>query len=214
MATPLERQFSTIAGIDSMSSTNSQGYTSITVQFTLDRNIDAAAQDVQAAISAAGGQLPHRHAAPAFLSEGESGRPADPLSVPHFHDAAAVHRDEYADTLLAQRISMVSGVSHVQVYGEQKYAVRVQVDPDPLAAHGIGIDEVQRPSSAAQRQSAHRARCTAHKQAFTIQSNGQLTDAAAYRPLIVAYRNGTPVRLEQLGNVLDSVENDKAHRLV
>ena len=198
VATPLEREFSTIAGIQSMSSVNSQGSTPITVQFTLDRNIDAAAQDIQAAIAAAGGPAARQHAAAALLSEGQSGRAAGLLSGAEFRHAAALHRDEYADTLLAQRISMVSGVSRVQVYGEQKYAVRVQVDPDKLAAHNIGIDEVQR-AIASSNTNLPTGRLDGDKQAFTIESSGGLLNAAAYRPIIVACRNGAPVRLEQIG---------------
>ena len=116
--------------------------------------------------------------------------------------------DEYAETLLSQRISMASGVSQVLVYGAQKYAVRVELNPDALVARNIGIDEVQR---AVQQSNVNlpTGRLYGEKQAFTIQSSGQLTSAAAYRPLIVAYRNGTPVRLEQLGRVVDGVENDK-----
>ena len=145
VATPLERQFSTIAGIQSMSSTNSQGATTITVQFDLSRNIDAAAQDIQAAISRRRRPAAAEHAAAAHLLEGQSGRTAHLLSRGHFAHAAAYTRSPNTPThLLAQRISMVSGVSRVQVFGEQKYAVRVQVDPDQLAAHNIGIDEVQK----------------------------------------------------------------------
>ena len=116
--------------------------------------------------------------------------------------------NEYADTLLAQRISMVSGVSRVQVFGAQKYAVRVQVDPDKLAARGIGIDEVQRAVSSSNT-NLPTGRLDGDKQAFTIESSGSLGNAAAYRPIIVAWRNGTAVRLEELGNIIDSVDNDK-----
>src|SRR5229473_5313450 len=209
VATPLEREFSTIAGIQSMSSTNSQGFTSITVQFTLERNIDAAAQDVQAAISKAGGALP------AGMPRPPSYQKANPAEQPVLYLALTSATlplytvDEYAETLLAQRISMASGVSRVQVFGAQKYAVRVQLNPDELVARGLGIDEVQR---AVQSSNVNLpvGKLYGAKQAYTIQSSGQLTNAAAYRPLIVAYRNGLPVRLEQLGTVIDGVENDKA----
>ena len=131
VATPLEREFSTIAGVKQMSSSNSQGSTTITVQFDLSRKIDAAAQDIQAAISRAGGTAASEHAAAAFVSEGESGRTAHLLSGAHVRPPLPFYTiDEYAETLIAQRLSMVSGVSRVQVYGAQKYAVRVQVDPD------------------------------------------------------------------------------------
>ena len=144
VATPLEREFSTIAGIQSMNSVNSQGTSEITVQFALDRKIDAAAQDIQAAISRAGGRLPpSMPRPPSYQKVNPAEQPVLYLSLSS--DTLPLYTvNEYADTLLAQRISMVSGVSRVQVYGAQKYAVRVQVDPDRLAAHGIGIDEVQR----------------------------------------------------------------------
>lgn len=208
VATPLEREFSTIAGIQSMSSNNSQGSTEITVQFTLSRNIDAAAQDIQAAISKAGGQLPPNMPRPPSYQK------ANPAEQPVLYLALTSSTlplytvDEYAQTLLAQRISMASGVSRVQVFGAQKYAVRVQLNPDELTARSIGIDEVQQ---AIQRSNVNLpvGKLYGEKQAFTIQSSGQLTTAAAYRPLIVSYHNGLPVRLQQLGHVVDSVENDK-----
>jgi len=208
IATPLERQFSTIAGIQSMSSTNTQGSTSISIQFVLDRNIDAAAQDVQAAISTAAGQLP------ANMPRPPSYQKVNPADQPVLYMALTSTTlplytvDEYAETLLAQRISMASGVSQVQVFGAQKYAVRVLLNPDALVARGIGIDEVQ---SAIQKSNVNlpTGKLWGEKQAFTVQSTGQLTSAAAYRPLIVAYRNGMPVRLEDLATVVDSVEDDK-----
>src|SRR2546421_2257315 len=208
VATPLERQFSTIAGIQSMSSTNSQGSTSITVQFTLDRTIDAAAQDIQAAISKAAGQLPaNMPRPPSYAKVNPADQPVLYLSLTS-STLPAYTVDEYAETLLSQRISMASGVSQVLVYGAQKYAVRVQLNPDALVARNIGIDEVQK---AVQQNNvnAPTGRLYGEKQAFTIQSSGQLMSADVYRPLIVAYRKGTPVRLEQLGNVIDGVENDK-----
>jgi HAE1 family hydrophobic/amphiphilic exporter-1 len=208
VALPLERQFSTIAGIDSMNSTNGLGYSNITVQFELSRNIDAAAQDVQAAISKAAQQLPPNMPSPPSYQK------VNPADQPVMYVAVSsptlplYQVYEYADTLMAQRISMVSGVAQVQVYGS-KYAVRVQVNPDALAARGIGVDEVQ---AAIQRSNVNLPTGTLYgaKQAFTVQSNGQLFNAAAFKPLIVAYRNGNPVRLSELANVVDSVENDKS----
>ncbi len=208
VATPLERQFSTIAGIESMNSTNGMGYTSITVQFALSRNIDAAAQDVQAAISKAAQQLPPNMPTPPSYQK------VNPADQPIMYVAVSsptlplYQVDEYAETLMAERISMVSGVAQVQVYGS-KYAVRVQLDPDALAARGIGVDEVQ---AAIQRANVNLPTGTLYgnKQSFTVQSNGQLFNAAAYRPVIVAYRNGNPVRLGELGNIIDGVENDKS----
>jgi HAE1 family hydrophobic/amphiphilic exporter-1 len=208
VATPLERQFSTIAGIQQMSSVNSLGTTQITVQFDLSRTIDAAAQDIQAAISAAGGLLPTTMPRPPTY---QKTNPADRaiLYLSLSSDTLPAYKvSEFADLLLAQRISMVGGVSQVQVLGDQKYAVRVQVDPDQLAAHNIGIDEVQKAISSSNT-NLPTGQLNGDKQAFTIESSGGLDRAAQYRPIIVAYRNGVPVRLEQLGNVIDSVENDK-----
>ncbi len=208
VATPLEREFSTIAGVKQMSSTNSQGSTSVTVQFDLTRNIDAAAQDIQSAISKAGGNLPPSMPRPPSYQK------VNPAEQPIFFIALdsptlpGYTVDEYAETLMAQRISMLSGVSRVQVFGAQKYAVRVQLDPDQLAARGIGIDDVQHAIEQANT-NLPTGKLYGERQAFTVMSSGQLADAAAYRPLIVAYRNGAPVRLEQLGNVLDSVENTR-----
>jgi hydrophobic/amphiphilic exporter-1 (mainly G- bacteria), HAE1 family len=209
VATPLEREFSTIAGVDNMSSTNSQATTVITIQFDLSRNIDAAAQDVQAAITKAGGKLPaNMPRPPSYNKVNPAEQPIIFMSL--YSDTLPLSTvDEYAETTLAQRISMVSGVSQVQVFGSQKYAVRVQLDPDALVARDIGIDEVQR---AIQQSNVNlpTGKLWGDKQAFTVQSSGQLMNAAAYRPLTVAYRNGNPVRLEQLGHVIDGVENDKS----
>ena len=208
VATPLEREFSTIAGIESMSSTNSQGASAITVQFALERNIDAAAQDIQAAIAKAGGNLPPSMPRPPSYQK------VNPAEQPILYLALTSSTlplykvDEYAETLLAQRISMARGVARVQVYGSQKYAVRVQLDPDKLMARGIPIDDVQK-AIAQSNVNLPTGKLYGEKQAFTVETSGQLPNAAAYRPMIVAYRNGMPVRLEELGNVIDGVENDK-----
>jgi HAE1 family hydrophobic/amphiphilic exporter-1 len=208
VATPLEKEFSTIAGLDSMSSTSALGNTSITLQFDLSRNIDAAAQDVQAAIARAQRQLPPDMPSPPSYRKVN---PADQavlylsLSSPTLPLSTV---DEYAETFMAQRISMVSGVAQVQVYGSQKYAVRIQLDPKRLASQKIGINEV---STAVQQGNVNLPTGTlqgTHK-AFTLQATGQLYEAQAYRPLIVNYRNGSPVRLQDLGRVIDSIENDK-----
>jgi len=208
VATPLERQFSTIAGIDSMTSSNAQGITQITIQFNLNRDIDAAAQDIQAMIAKATPQLPPNMPTP------PSYRKVNPADQPILYLAlssptlplSTVH--EYADTFIAQRISMLSGVAQVQIFGSQKYAVRTQIDPRALAYRGIGIDEV---SDAVQKGNVELPTGTLYgpDKAFIVQANGQLYDAAAFRPLIVAYRNGSPVHLAELGRVIDSVENDK-----
>jgi HAE1 family hydrophobic/amphiphilic exporter-1 len=208
VALPLEKQFSTIAGIDSMNSTSLLGATSITIQFTLDRDIDAAAQDVNAAISQSLRQLPRdMPAPPAYRKVNPADQPILYLAVssPTLPLSAV---DEYAETFMAQRISMVPGVAQVQVYGAQKYAVRVQVDPKELASRGLGIDEV---NQAVQSGNVNLPTGTlwGKDQALTVQANGQLTDAAAYRPLIVAWRKGSPVRLGDVAGIIDSVENDK-----
>jgi HAE1 family hydrophobic/amphiphilic exporter-1 len=208
VATPLEREFSTIAGITSMNSSNSLGVTSINVQFALDRKIDAAAQDIQAAISRAGGNLPtSMPRPPSYQKVNPAEQPIIYLSLES--DTLPMYTvNEYADTLLAQRLSMISGVARVQVVGAQKYGVRVQVDPDKLASRGIGIDEIQRAISTANT-NLPTGRLDGDKQAFTIQSSGMLYHAADYRPVIVTWKNGSPVRLGELANVIDSVDNDK-----
>ena len=208
VATPLEKQFSTIAGIDSMTSVNALGSTSITIQFDLSRSLDAAAQDVQAAIAKTGSQLPPE------LPNPPSYQKVNPADSPILYLALTSPTmrlsdvDETAQTTIAQRISMVSGVAQVQVFGSQKYAVRAQLDPRALASRQVGIDEV---ANAVRSGNVNLPTGTlqAPKNAYTITANGQLTDAMQFRQLIVAYRNGNPVRLGELGSVFDGVENDK-----
>ncbi len=209
VATPLERQFTTIASLDSMTSMSTLGLTQITLQFSLDRNIDAAAQDVRSAIAKAVSLLPPGMPIPPIYQK------VNPADQPILYMALTSPTlplytvDEYAETLVAQKISTVSGVAQVQVLGAQKYAVRVQLDPNALASRGIGIDEAEKAIAQGNVNQPTGTLYGAH-QAFTVQATGQLMDAAAYRPLIVAYRNGAPVRLEQLGRVLDSVQLNKA----
>jgi HAE1 family hydrophobic/amphiphilic exporter-1 len=208
VATPLERQFSTIAGLDSMTSTNGLGISEITLQFNLSRDMDAAAQDVQAAIARAARILPLNMPSP------PSYRKVNPADSPVLYLAlssptlplSTVH--EYAETLLAQRISMVNGVAQVQVFGAQKYAVRVQVNPQALAMRQIGIDEVANAVINANVNLPTGTLWGTH-QAFTVQATGQLMEASEYRSVIAASPNGFPVRLEDIGRVIDSVENDK-----
>ena len=209
VATPLEKQLSTIAAIDSMSSTSSEGSTQITLQFALDRNIDAAAQDVQTAIAAAARQLPPDMPDPPSFRKVN---PADSSIIVLTLTSKTLPMpkvDEYAEDLLAERISTLAGVAQVQVFGPQKYAVRVQLDPRRLAARDLGVDEVV---SAIQSGNVNLPSGTLNgtQRTFVVEANGQLEDAAAYRPLVVAFRNGAPVHLAELGNVLDSTENDKA----
>src|SRR3989440_3277962 len=197
VATPLERAFSGIAGIDSINSTNSQGSTSIPLQFNLSRNIDAAAQDVQTAISAALPQLPTGMPSPPGLRKvNPADSPilfmslnSDVLSLPQV--------DEYAETLIAQRISMVEGVSQVQVYGAMKYAVRVQLDPAALADRGIGVDDVDAAIRNGNPNTATGSLYGKYSN-LTLQTNGQLNNAKDFQSLIVAYRNGAPARLSEV----------------
>ncbi|HUK34708.1 MAG TPA: efflux RND transporter permease subunit, partial [Vicinamibacterales bacterium] len=208
VATPLEKQFSTIAGVDSMTSQSTNGSTTITLQFSLDRNIDAAAQDVQSAIAAAARQLPSSMPTPptqrkvnpadfailllALTSESQ------PLSVV----------DDYGENNLAQRISTINGVAQVQVFGSQQYAVRIQLDPNQLASRGIALTDVEQAVGSAN-VNLPTGTLYGRERATSVMASGQLQDAKAYAPLIVAYRNGAPVRLDQIGRVLDSVQNDK-----
>jgi hydrophobic/amphiphilic exporter-1 (mainly G- bacteria), HAE1 family len=208
VATPLENQLSTIAGVDSMTSTNGVGTTRITLQFNLDRDIDAAAQDVQAAISAASRSLPKNMTTPPSFRKVN---PADQpvlylaLSSPTLPLSAV---DEYAQTMIAQRISTISGVAQVNVHGSQKYAVRAQLDPKALASRQIGIDEVAQAIGDAN-VNLPTGTLDGAKQAFTIEANGQMFKAAAYRQMVVAYRDGSPIRLEELGKVIDTVEDTR-----
>ncbi|MEK7704443.1 MAG: efflux RND transporter permease subunit [Myxococcota bacterium] len=208
VATPLERELTTIDGLDSMSSSSSQGSTQITLQFSLSRNLDSAAQDVQAAIANATRNLPTEMPSP------PSYRKVNPAASPILYIALTSPTlplyalDELGETIIAQRISTVAGVAQVQVYGAQKYAVRLQLDPSALATRGLGLDEVAQSVREANVNLPTGALQGPH-QAYTLQATGQLTHAAAYRSLIVAYRNGRPVRLEELGRVVASVENDK-----
>ncbi len=208
VATPLEREFSTIAGVKQMSSSSTQGATTVTVQFDLSRNIDAASQDIQAAIARAGGNLPPTMPRPPSYAK------VNPAEQPIFYLALSSTTvpfytiDDYAETLIAQRLSTLNGVSQVTVYGAQKYAVRVQVDPKELAARGVGIDDVQRAIQQANT-NLPTGKISGDNQSFAVMTTGQLTSASAYRPLIVAYRNGAPIRLEQVATVLDDVENNK-----
>jgi HAE1 family hydrophobic/amphiphilic exporter-1 len=208
VATPLERQFTTIEGLDSMTSISSLGSTQITLQFSLSRSLDGAALDVMSAIQQAQQLLPPEMPSPPFF------RKVNPADQPVLYISlrSAILPlftvDEYAETYMAQRISTVSGVAQVQVFGSQKYAVRVQVNPDVLTSLGIGIDQVQQAVASAN-VNLPTGTLNGLYQAFTVEATGQLTRAAAYRPLIVTYRNGAPVYLRQLARVIDSVENDK-----
>ena len=207
VATPLEKSFSTIAGIDAMTSSSGQGGTSITLQFSLDRSVDAAAQDVNAAISKTLRQLPQGMLPPSYSK-------VDPSSSPILYYALRSNTlplpqlDEYAETNLAQQLSTIDGVAQVQVYGSQKYAVRIQLDPQQLALRNIGIDEVSRAVSNGNANLPTGTLWGTDK-AYAVESNGQLNNAADFGALIVSFRDGAPVRLRDLGRVIDSVQDNK-----
>ncbi len=208
VATPLERQFSTVPGVDNMTSLSGRAQSSITLQFDLDRNIDAAAQDVQSAISAVARKLPPDMPAPPTV---QKVNPADqPILFVALTSATISPQtvDDYAETVIAPRVSTLSGVAQVSVFGSMKYAVRIQLDPSELATRGVGIDEV---GDAVAKHNVNLPSGTlwGQHQAFTVEANGQLMNADAYRPMIVTYRNGSPVRLGDLGKVLDSVEDTR-----
>jgi HAE1 family hydrophobic/amphiphilic exporter-1 len=209
VATPLEAQFSTIPGLDSMSSSSSLGTTNITLQFDLSRNIDAAAQDVQAAISQAQGRLPtDMPAPPSYSKVNPADRPI--LFIALSSDTMPLSQlDQYAESIMARRISMVSGVARVQVFGAAKYAVRVQADPLQLAAHQLDLESIRAALSAGSL-NLPAGSLYGFSKAYTVQSNSQLTNADQFGQLIVAYKNGAPVRLNDLGSVFDSVSDTKS----
>ena len=209
VATPLEKQFTTIAGINQMTSTSQLGSTSITLQFDLSRNLDGAAVDVQSAIAAAGGQLPPNMPSPPTF------RKVNPAESPILYVALSSTTmpiysvDEAAETTIAQQLSMIQGVAQVQVFGSAKYAVRVDADPNEMASLQVGINEV---AQAIQNGNTNLpvGSIYAPEKSYTLQSNGQLSSAAQFRPLIVAFRNGAPVRLDQVANVYDGVQDEYA----
>ena len=209
VATPLEKNFSTIAGLDSMSSTSSLGRTQITLQFSLGRNIDAAAQDVQSMIARSARDLPQNMPSPPSYRKVNPANNSILLLALKSPTLPLSTVDEFAQTILAQRISMISGVAQVDVIGSQKYAVRLQLDPNQLAARQIGIEDVV---AAVQRGSVDLPVGTlnAPNRAYTLVSDAQLTNAEAFRPMVVTYRNGAPVRVQDLGKAVDSVENTRA----
>jgi hydrophobic/amphiphilic exporter-1 (mainly G- bacteria), HAE1 family len=208
VATPLEKNFSTIAGLDSMSSTSSLGRTQITLQFALNRNVDAAAQDVQSMIARSARDLPLNMPSPPSYRKVNPANNSILLLALKSETLPLSTVDEFAQTILAQRISMISGVAQVDVIGSQKFAVRIQLDPNQLAARQVGIDDVV---AAVQRGSVDLPVGTlnAPNRAYTLVSDAQLTNADAFRPMVVTYRNGAPVRIQDLGTAVDSVENTR-----
>ncbi len=206
VARPLEKQFSSIAGLDTLNSTSTLGHTQLTLQFNLSRGIDDAAQDVAAAIAAASGQIPNDLPNPPTYSKVN---PADqPILYLYLKSPTLPlsQVDNFAETYLAQKLSTINGVAQVQVYGSQKYAARIQLDPQQLASRQIGLDQVQTAVQQGNVNLPTGSLSGDHKN-FTVQTNGQLEDAAAYRKLIVVYKDGAPIYLEQLGRVIDGVEN-------
>jgi HAE1 family hydrophobic/amphiphilic exporter-1 len=208
VATPLEKQFSTIPGLDQMTSTSTQGHTDITLQFSLDRDIDAAAQDVQTALSGVQRSLPRDMLPPSFRKQNPAAAPILMLALTS-PTLPLTTLNEYAETFLAQRISMVSGVAAVNVFGSMKYAVRIRLDPQQMAARGVGLDDVSAAVSAGSVNMPNGALYGRNK-VLTLEANGQLGSAKEFRQLVVTYRNGSPVRLQDIAWVADSVQNDKS----
>ncbi len=208
VATPLEREFSTITGLKSMNSVNAKGITQITLEFDLNKNIDVAAQDVQTAIVRASRHLPANMPTPPTYNK------VNPADMPILYFAITsptmpLYRlHEYADTLLAQNISMVNGVAQVQIFGAQKYAVRVRIDPQAIASKGLGIDEVE---NAIKKGNVELPTGTLYGnyQAFTIEATGKLLNASQYNELIIRSKDNSIVKIKDIGEAVDSVENDK-----
>ena len=207
VATPLEKQFSTIAGIDAMTSSSSQGSTSITLQFALDRDIDAAAQDVQAAIAKTQRGLPTGITPPSYQKVNPADQPILFLVLTS-KLLSLSQLDEYAENVLAQRISMIKGVAQVNVFGAQKYAVRIRLDPRALSSRGIAIGAV---ADAVQAANVNLPTGTLFGplKSATVSSSGQLRNAKEFGDVIVSYRGGAPVRLRDLGEVIDDVQNNR-----
>ncbi len=207
VATPLEQQFATIAGIDNITSSSSQGSTNVTLQFALDRDIDKAAADVQSAISKSLRSLPQGIQPPSYNKANAADAPIVLYSL-NSDQLSRVELNEFAETFIAQRLSTVSGVAQVQVYGSAKYAVRIQLDPNALVARGIGIDEVQQAVQSGN-SNLPAGVLMGPNQTFTLQASGQLRNAKQFRDLVVAYHNDAPVRLGDVATVLDDVQNQR-----
>ncbi len=208
VATPIEKQLSTIASVDSMISTSSQGNTQITLQFNLDRDIDAAAQDVQNALAAAARQLPPDMPTPPSFRKLNPADSSIVIMALSSRTLSMSKVDEYAENLLSRRLSTLPGIAQVQILGPQKYAVRIRLNPNQLVARGIGVDEVVEAVRAGN-VNLPSGTLNGTQRSYMVEANGQLENATAFRPLVIAYRNGAPVHLGELGEVIDSVENDK-----
>ncbi|HEX3595856.1 MAG TPA: multidrug efflux RND transporter permease subunit [Polyangiaceae bacterium] len=208
VTTPLERQLGQMPSLSQMTSVSSFGSSQVTVQFVLERNIDAAEQDVQAAINAASSLLPRTLPTPPSYSKSN---PADTpiLTISVSSETLPLSKvDDFADSILAQKISQVSGVGLVTLSGGQKPAVRIQADPEALAGAGLTLEDVRTVLTAANVNQA-KGTLDGPRQSYTIAADDQLFDADAFRPIIVAYKNGAPVRLREVADVVDGVENDE-----
>lgn len=208
VAAPLERQFTEIAGLNSFNSSSSTGSTSVSLQFDFNRRVDDAAKDVQSAISAIASQLPPGMPRP------PSYRKVNPSIAPILYlylyskTLPISSVDDAAEITIAQPISMIDGVAQVQVYGQKQYAVRIQLDPEQLAARGVGLDQVRTAVQQANVALPTGSLSDQYKTYF-IQANGQLENADSYRSLIVSYKNGAAVRLQDVAQISDDVQNNK-----
>jgi len=207
VTTPLERQLSLIAGVTELTSTSSLGSSSITVQFDLDRDIDAAAGDIQSAINAAGGQLPTMPSPPSYRKVNPADAPVLILALTSASLPLTVV-DDSADTVLAQQLSQITGVAQVTINGQQKPAVRIQLDPARLASIGLGLEDV-RTEIAAASADAPKGTFDGDRQSFAVYDNDQILEAAPWNNLIIAYRKGAPVRISDIGRAVDEPENTK-----
>jgi len=208
VATPLEKAFSNISGIESMSSSSTNSSTTVTLTFDFSRTIDAAAQDVQSAISRASGELPRNMLAPpSFRKVNPASRPILFLALTS-ETMTLASLNEYAEEMIGRRLSMLTGVAQINVFGGQKYAVRIEADPDKLASRQVGLEDIR---AAVAQQNVNIPAGSMHgiTKAYTVQSNSQLTAADQFRPLVIAYRNGNPVRLQDVANVRDSVASER-----
>jgi hydrophobe/amphiphile efflux-1 (HAE1) family protein len=201
VATPLERQLGQIAGVTQMTSFSGLGATSVTIQFDLSRNIDLAAQDVQAALTAASKTLPHTMTVPPTYKKLNPADAAILILSVRSDTLPITVVDEYADSYLAQQISQVTGVAQVALGGEQRPAIRVQVDPAKLASRGLTLEEVRSALETATTDAPKGALTTA-KTSFTIEANDQITEAKQFDDVIIAYRNGAPVRVRDVGRAV------------
>ncbi|MGV3707391.1 MAG: efflux RND transporter permease subunit [Gemmatimonas sp.] len=212
VATPLEQSLTTINGIDNMTSNSSQGSTNINLQFTLDRDLESAAADVQAALSRTARSLPQGMNPPSYNKGNANNSPILMIGL-NSEEMSRTDLNEYAETFLSQRLSTVTGVAQVQIFGSAKYAVRIQLDPGAMASRGIGIDEVNAAVNSGNSNLPGGALIGPNQQ-FTVQATGQLKSAAEFRNLVLAYRQGVPVRLGDLGRVIDTVQNLRFHNEV